>query len=263
MSAGLHADKNVVKRRAIQVIKSRLEDVEVGDIVNRNPDAELGWFLVDAISILFNGHIQLADDTEQLTVSGGHKDMVGIQLVEEFVLDERGIIVPPAAAAAPIQVAVPVAPPDAAPVVHATSDPTPGQTAPGQTAEPAPSAPQEAPEVPAALGGPSSPPVDLEAEAAAAAAIATEMDAPTGAAGHAVPGVDLALVASLLENLDVGDAPQISTEISDEPMMAEPAPVIPPNAVAVDGGALPDKPSYKNPIVIPEGGMLPRRSRAA
>jgi len=75
MSTRIRVDRDKVKRRAIQVIKSRLEDVEVGDIVNRNPDAELGWFLVDAISILFNGHIQLADDTEQLTVSGGHKDI--------------------------------------------------------------------------------------------------------------------------------------------------------------------------------------------
>ncbi len=117
-------------------------------------------------------------------------------------------------------------------------------------------------QVPAALGGDPGP-IDLEAEAATAAAIATKMDAPAGATGRAVPGVDLALVASLLENLDVGEAPEISTDISNEPIMAEPAPAIPANAVAVDGGELPDKPSYKNPIVVPEGGMLPRRSRAA
>ncbi len=79
MSVSLAVDRNQVKRRAIQVIKSRLEDIEVGDVVNRYPDAEQGWFTVDAISTLFNGHLQLADETEQLTVSGGHNDMVGVQ----------------------------------------------------------------------------------------------------------------------------------------------------------------------------------------
>jgi len=237
------------------VIKSRLEDIEVGDVVNRNPDAEQGWFLVDAISILFNGHIQLADDTEQLTVSGGHKDMVGVQLVEEIVLDNRGIIIPPASATTMVAAPMP------APLIEVA------ETDASDEAQPKPETPDqpipEQPSVPAPLGGKATDEVDLAAEAAAAAAIATEMDAPPAGKGRAVPGVDLALVASLLENLDVGEAPAIDTIISDEPMMPEPAPAIPANAVAVDGGALPDKPSYKNPIVIPEGGMLPRRSRAA
>ena len=245
MSPSLCADDEGVKRRSIQVIKSRLEDIEVGDAVNRDPDAEQGWFVVDAISTLFNGHIQLADETEQLTVSGGHKDMVGVQLIEEVELDDRGVIV--AAAVATTVVAAPTTP---AATAVSTED------APEQASDPVP-------DVPAALAGAAPEPVDLEAEAAAAAAIATEMDAPTPGAGRGLPGVDLGLVASLLENLDVGEAPEISTEISDAPMFAEPT--IPPNAVAVDGGALPDKPSYKNPIVVPEpeGGMLPRRSRAA
>lgn len=239
-----------VKRRSIQVIKSRLEDIEVGDAVNRDPDAEQGWFVVDAISTLFNGHIQLADETEQLTVSGGHKDMVGVQLVEEVELDGRGIII----AAAPAVVAAPVA---------AFATPPTQQSIPPIDETQQPPIAEPIPDVPAALGGATPEPVDLEAEAAAAAAIATEMDAPTPGAGRSVPGVDLGLVASLLENLDVGEAPDISTQLSDEPMISEPA--IPANAVAVDGGALPDKPSYKNPIVVPEadGGMLPRRSRAA
>jgi len=240
-----------VKRRSIQVIKSRLEDIEVGDVVNRDPDAEQGWFLVDAVSVLFNGDCQLADETEQLTVSGNHKDMVGVQLVEEVELDERGILV--ASAVATTVIAAPMA------------------TAPTKSAreglstvsdEERPSAVQPSPAVPSALAAKPSEPVDLEAEAAAAAAVATEMDAPApGAKGQAFPGVDLALVASLLESLDVGEAPDIATEISDQPMVA--MPVIPENAVAVDGGELPDKPSYKNPIVVPESGMLPRRSRAA
>lgn len=213
-------------RRSVKVIKSRLEDIQVGDVVNRNPDAELGWYTVATISTLFNGHIQLADETEQLTVSGDNMDMVGLQLVEEVVLDDRGLI--PAA----VPVAMPVA---AAPAPAPVAAPQP-------SAEPVAAAP--ATTIPAVGGGP----VDPATEAAVAAEVANP-SAP-------LPGVDLALVASLLENLDVGEAPAISTELSSEPML-------PANAIAVDGGALPDKPSYKNPVVVPEGGMLPRRSRAA
>lgn len=232
-----------MKRRAIHVIKSRLEDIEVGDVVNRNPDAESGWFTVNEVSTLFNGHLQLADETEQLTVSGDHKDMVGLQLVEELILDERGVIAPvaPAVVAAPAPAPAPVQPPN-----HDAPAP---ETPVAATYDEAPVADE---------------PVDLAAEAAAAAAIATEMDGPpAGVSKGGPPGVDLALVASLLENLDVGEAPEISTVLSDDPMMPDPEPVIPPNAVAVDGGLLPDKPSYKNPIVVPEGTMLPRRGRAA
>lgn len=246
-----------MKRRAIQVIKSRLEDIEVGDIVNRDPDAQMGWFEVETSSILFNGHVQLADVTEQLTVSGTHKDMVGVQLVEEMILDENGQLAP---TAAPMMVAAP----GVMPVPASTPLPEEPDEAPAAV-KPVKAPKVEAPVVPAALDPEPEPKVDLAAEAAAAAAIATEMDAPPkGAKGRAVPGVDLALVASLLENLDVGEvAPTISTEISDEPLLAAPEPVIPEGAVAVDGGALPDKPSYKNPVVVPEGTMLPRRSRAA
>jgi hypothetical protein len=166
-----------VKRRAVKVIKSRLEDIEVGDVVNRSPEAELGWFTVDAITTLFNGHLQLADVTEQLTVSGDHKDMVGLQLVEEIELDDRGFVAPPAA-----------------PVVAAAVSPT----------------------------------ISTE----------TPVDLTTGddLTVSATPSdVDLALVAELLEELDVGEEP-------DE---------------------RPGTPSYKNPVVVPEGTVLPQRSEAA
>lgn len=226
-----------MKRRSVKVIKSRLEDIEVGDVVNRSPDAESGWFEVVTISTLFNGNIQLADESEQLTVSGDHKDMVGLQLVEEIVLDERGFVM--SAAPTPL----PPGPTPALPTT-AASEATSPTAATGPAAEP-----------PAALQGASAVApdpaatvvVDRSSEVAAAADVATST---------APAQVDLGLVASLLENLDVGEAPSISADFGDRPML-------PANAVAVDGGALPDQPSYKNPVVVPEGGMLPRRSRAA
>jgi hypothetical protein len=233
-----------VKRRSIKTIKTRLEDVEVGDVVNRQPDAEFGWFVVDAISTLFNGHLQLADVTEQLTVSGDHKDMVGLQLVEEITLDDRGIVVPDT----PSMMAMPT---PAFPV-----------DGPGQRQSTAPS-----PGIDEALAAidllipPMGGDADPAAEAAAAAAVATQMEGGTGAGSPVPGGVNLALVAELLEDLDVGDAPGITTSPADA--AAEAAPALPPEARPVYGDKLPETPSYKNPVVVPEGTQLPRRSRAA
>ncbi len=249
MSLAATADTSNVKRRSIKVIKTRLEDVVVGDAVNRHPDAEMGWFVVHGISTLFNGHLQLADETEQLTVSGTHNDMVGLQLVEEVELDDRGVLAPPAPAiiAAPA-VQMPAAPEQSTPAVTTPQPAAPQPTAAPQPAAPQPAAPQT-----------SDSPIDAAAESAAAAEVATGMQTPPG-----VPtGVNLALVAELLEDLDVGDAPIITTEAAP-PEPEVPAKVaMPEGAIAVYGDTLPETPSYKNPVVVPEGTLLPRRSRAA
>ncbi len=234
MSRAEPSDTSGVKRRSVKVIKSRLEDIVVGDVVNRQPDAEMGWFTVHAISTLFNGHLQLADESEQLTVSGDHKDMVGLQLVEEVELDDRGVLAPPA----PAVVATPMA--------HAATEPVapPIMATPGRPAGPGPG--------PART---SEGPVDDATEAAAAAQVATQTGVPTE--------VNLALVAELLEDLDVGDAPDVTSTVAPRsPEAAAPVPM-PEGAVAVFGDTLPDSPSYKNPVVVPEGTQLPRRSRAA
>lgn len=222
----------------MKTIKSRLEDVEVGDVVNRQPDAEFGWFTVDAISTLFNGHLQLADVTEQLTVSGDHKDMVGLQLVEEITLDERGIVVPDT------------------PAVMAVTAPAP----PGQLDPTLASARED--DALAAIDlliPPAGSKSDPTTEAAVAAAVATQMEGGDGAGAHVPAGVNLALVAELLEELDVCETPTITTS-PEPPNTASP---LPPEAMPVYGDELPATPSYKNPVVVPEGTQLPRRSRAA
>ncbi len=247
MYSAATTDTSSVKRRSIKVIKTRLEDVVVGDIVNREPDAEMGWFVVDAISTLFNGHIQLADVTEQLTVSGTHNDMVGLQLVEEVELDDRGVLAPPA----PAVISAPVAP--------LLTAPEQGES--HATPEFAPATQQDADSASQNSAPPADSPIDAAAESAAAAEVATRMQTPAG-----VPtGVNLALVAELLEDLDVGDAPAITTASASPEAEAEvPAKVVmPEGAIAVFGDTLPETPSYKNPVVVPEGTQLPRRSRAA
>ncbi len=210
-------------------------------MVNRSPDAELGWFTVDAITTLFNGHLQLADVTEQLTVSGDHKDMVGLQLVEEIALDDRGFVAP----TGPTMVAAPAAP-TPGPEPHATVS----DRAESERATPPITLDRER---------------DLATEVAVAAEIATGMEA-TAVGGPQVPvGVNLALVAELLEDLDVGDAPQVTPASSLATPGSDPdaAPVVPDGARPLYGNELPETPSYKNPVVVPEGTLLPRRSRAA
>lgn len=69
-------------RRIIKTAKVRLVDAQVGDIVNRNPDAEKGWFQVAEIKTLFNGDLQVADDSSYVTISGGDNDLIGVQFAQ-------------------------------------------------------------------------------------------------------------------------------------------------------------------------------------
>lgn len=61
-------------------------DAEVGDVVNRDADADLGWFVVASKDTMFNGDIQLADETTYITISGGDYDTIGVQIVSEVEL---------------------------------------------------------------------------------------------------------------------------------------------------------------------------------
>ncbi len=69
-------------RRIIKTAKVRLVDAQVGDIVNRNPDAEKGWFQVCEVKTLFNGDLQLADETSYVTITGGDNDLIGVQFAQ-------------------------------------------------------------------------------------------------------------------------------------------------------------------------------------
>lgn len=227
-------DTQHVKRRSVKVIKSRLEDIEVGDVVNRTPDAESGWFTVDAITTLFNGHLQLADVTEQLTVSGDHKDMVGLQLVEEVELDDRGLIAP---AAPSVVTAAPVQPPVPIPAAAVPSGRPSGPPAGGSDA-------------------------DLASEAAVAAQIATGMNSLSTGGPHVSDDIDLALVAELLLDLDIGETPEDGANGVLAATSSRTA-VLPDGARPVYGSELPVTPSYKNPVIVPEASLLPRRTRAA
>lgn len=77
------------KRRLVKVVKMRLMDAQVGDIVHRDASADLGWFVVADKSTMFNGDIQLADETTYITISGGDYDTIGVQIVTDVELPSQ------------------------------------------------------------------------------------------------------------------------------------------------------------------------------
>lgn len=76
----------MTKRRLVKVVKMRLMDAQVGDIVHRDATAELGWFEVAAKDTMFNGDLQLSDETTYITISGGDYDTIGVQIVTDVEL---------------------------------------------------------------------------------------------------------------------------------------------------------------------------------
>lgn len=78
-----------VKRNFVKVARMRIEDVQVGDVVNRDPESELDWFEVAEITVLFNGNLQLSDHTALQTVSGSYYTIVGVQFVAPAEVPEQ------------------------------------------------------------------------------------------------------------------------------------------------------------------------------
>ncbi len=74
------------KRRLIKVVKIRLADAKVGDVVNRDASSDEGWFEVASLDTLFNGSLQVADETTYITITGGHFDTIALQVATEVDL---------------------------------------------------------------------------------------------------------------------------------------------------------------------------------
>lgn len=74
------------KRRLIKVVKIRLADAEIGDVVNRDASSDEGWFEVAAQETLFNGQLQVSDETTYITITGGLFDTIAVQIVTEVEL---------------------------------------------------------------------------------------------------------------------------------------------------------------------------------
>lgn len=78
-----------MNRNFVKVARIRIEDIRIGDVVNRDPESETGWFEVHETQILFNGDLQLVDRTELVTISGPYFSLVGVQFVSSAAVPEQ------------------------------------------------------------------------------------------------------------------------------------------------------------------------------
>ncbi len=70
-------------RTIIQVIQVRMNDVQPGDIVNKNADDAKGWFEVTDVQELHNGDVAILASTEKNSINGAPFDLVGIQIAKQ------------------------------------------------------------------------------------------------------------------------------------------------------------------------------------
>ena len=104
-----------MQREIVNTVNVRMNAVEIGDIVNRNPEDGRGWFIVDSITDIGPGKLALADATSQNSASGQGIEVIAVQIVTmvDFDLLHAG----PAAAVEPAPpVVVPAPEADAAPL---------------------------------------------------------------------------------------------------------------------------------------------------
>ncbi len=74
------ADIEWMLREIVTTVNVRMNAVEVGDIVNRNPDDGRGWFIVDSITDIGPGKLALADAGSQNSASGQGIEVITVQI---------------------------------------------------------------------------------------------------------------------------------------------------------------------------------------
>lgn len=68
-----------MERKIVQIAKMRLADLRIGDVVNRDPDATHGWFVVGEIRRMADEELNVTSESLHDSVVGGEFDIVGIQ----------------------------------------------------------------------------------------------------------------------------------------------------------------------------------------
>ena len=71
-----------MRRTMVQVMQVRMADVLPGDIVNKNHDAQTGWFEVTELQELPNNGVVLAAHSDRDSVNGTVNDIVGVQITK-------------------------------------------------------------------------------------------------------------------------------------------------------------------------------------
>lgn len=81
-----------MERKLIDVVKMRVTDVMVGDVINKDPESTSGWFAVHELQQLPSGEINAVGATSKLSIVAGPYDIVGVQIQETLQVS----VAPPA-----------------------------------------------------------------------------------------------------------------------------------------------------------------------
>jgi len=75
-------------RTLVQVVKMRMGDLLVGDVINKNPDDPRGWFTVHELQELPNNGLAVLASTSKNSINGSPDDIVGVQVRQAVDLPE-------------------------------------------------------------------------------------------------------------------------------------------------------------------------------
>ncbi|MEZ5341765.1 MAG: hypothetical protein R2706_10010 [Acidimicrobiales bacterium] len=71
-----------MERSVVQIACIRIRDAVVGDVVNRDPDSNRGWFEIDGIEPLHDGSWALLNQVTNTSITGTPVDIIGIQVLK-------------------------------------------------------------------------------------------------------------------------------------------------------------------------------------
>lgn len=69
-----------MQRTPVEIDTMRIIDLAIGDVINRDPTARGGWFVVDEIRRLPSGEINVTSPRSRESVMGTDHDIVGVQV---------------------------------------------------------------------------------------------------------------------------------------------------------------------------------------
>ena len=75
-------------RTLVQVVKMRMGDLLVGDVINKNPDDPRGWFTVHELQELPNNGLAVLASTSKNSINVSPDDIVGVQVRQTVELPE-------------------------------------------------------------------------------------------------------------------------------------------------------------------------------
>lgn len=78
-----------MERRIVQVARARAIDAQLGDIINREPEANGSWFQLSRVDELHDGKLALSDGGVNNSFAVGPLDIVGLQLVKTVAVEEQ------------------------------------------------------------------------------------------------------------------------------------------------------------------------------